>query len=314
MAGIWPLSYTQCIGLNGRPLVGARAYFFEAGTTTPLQTYTDYTLAVPNPSYIETDGYGRWQAAFLDDSAAGFYRVRVTEANGTTIFDVDAQPIIGPNAGGGGDPPAPVDPDSLMKTGDIKIRYSTGVIAGFVRGNGRTIGSATSGASERANADTQPLYEYLWETDPDLVVSGGRGVSATADFEANKPMALPDFRGMVLGGLDGMGNSAAGRLPGLVSVGDTTGEVSRTLVAANIPTVTGTAASAGAHSHTIANIPGNYRSAADPGGSAIHPMDPATRSTSTDGAHTHTVTVGNASPTSFSIVQPTKGITVYFKL
>jgi len=312
MAGIWPLSYTQCIGLNGRPQVGARAYFFEAGTTTPLQTYTDYTLAVPNPSYIETDGYGRWPAAFLDDSAAGFYRVRVTEANGTTIFDVDAQPIVGPNAGGGGDPPAPVDPDSLMKTGDIKIRYSTGVIAGFVRGNGRTIGSATSGASERANADTQPLYEYLWETDPDLVVSGGRGVSATADFEANKPMALPDFRGMVLGGLDGMGNSAAGRLPGLVSVGDTTGEVSRTLVAANIPTVTGTTNTAGAHTHNFNGY--GYQPSTGSGGYSQTWVGNGTRTTESAGAHSHTVTVGNASPTSFSIVQPTKGITVYFKL
>jgi len=38
------------------------------------------------------------------------------------------------------------------------------------------------------------------------------------------------------------------------------------------------------------------------------------RTTESAGAHSHTVTVGNASPTSFSIVQPTKGITVYFKL
>jgi hypothetical protein len=94
----------------------------------------------------------------------------------------------------------------------MKVTYGTGVLSGFVRANGRTIGSATSGATERANADTSALFLYLWGTDANLAVSGGRGASAAADYAANKTIALPDWRGRALAGLDDMGNSAAGRL------------------------------------------------------------------------------------------------------
>ena len=81
-----------------------------------------------------------------------------------------------------------------------------------MRLNGRTIGSATSGATERANTDTQALFEYLWQNDSALAVSTGRGASSSADWAANKTIALPDGRGRVLAALDDMGSTAAGRL------------------------------------------------------------------------------------------------------
>jgi hypothetical protein len=61
-------------------------------------------------------------------------------------------------------------------------------------------------------ADTSALFLYLWGADANLAVSGGRGGSAAADYAANKTIALPDWRGRALAGLDDMGNSAAGRL------------------------------------------------------------------------------------------------------
>lgn len=61
---------------------------------------------------------------------------------------------------------------------------------------GGTIGSAFSGATVRANADTQALYEYLWNTlaNAEAPVSSGRGASAALDFAANKTITLPDMR------------------------------------------------------------------------------------------------------------------------
>lgn len=126
---------------------------------------------------------------------------------------------------------------SLLSTGDIKCRYGTGSIPGYVRANSKTIGSATSGATELANADCQSLFIYLWNTDSNLAVSSGRGASAAADWAANKTIATPDFRGTFLAGFDDMGASAASRLSGLISVniGTRGGAVSYTISQANLP-------------------------------------------------------------------------------
>lgn len=87
--------------------------------------------------------------------------------------------------------------------------------------NGQTIGSASSGGTARANADTLTLYTTLWTSIPNSLLpiqdSTGaattRGASAAADFAANKRLPLPDKRGRVAAGKDDMGGiSAAGRL------------------------------------------------------------------------------------------------------
>src|SRR6185295_18945732 len=91
-------------------------------------------------------------------------------------------------------------------------RYGIGSLNGFVRANGSTIGSAFSGAIERANADCQALFEYLWNADTSLLVSGGRGANSLADWNGNKTITLPDMRGRVLAGMDTMGNANASRI------------------------------------------------------------------------------------------------------
>jgi microcystin-dependent protein len=118
--------------------------------------------------------------------------------------------VIGASSGGGGG--GAIDATTILQTGDIKPRYGTGGHTGWVRANAKTIGSAISGATERANADTQPLFIYLYGADPNLVVTGGRTGNALNDFNANKQLTLPDGRGVVLAGLDDMGNFAAGSL------------------------------------------------------------------------------------------------------
>jgi len=92
--------------------------------------------------------------------------------------------------------------------------------SGWVLASGRTIGSVASSATERANADTETLFTLLWlEYSNSLLPiedSTGtpttRGVSAAADFAANKRMPLLDMRGRVAAGKDDMGGTAANRL------------------------------------------------------------------------------------------------------
>lgn len=205
MGGIYPLSRMQQFDGNGRLLSGARLYLFDGGTSTPRIGYRDSSLTSPHPNPIVADTAGRIPLIYLDD---GFYRHRLTSRSGTLIFDDDGLPVLSSTSGGSG---TSVDPDSVFKTRDVKIRFDDQPLSGYVRLNGRTIGSASSGATERANADTQSLYEELWDF-ANISVSGGKGGSAATDFAANKPLVLPDCAGRGIFGADNLGDGNKSRL------------------------------------------------------------------------------------------------------
>jgi microcystin-dependent protein len=218
-AYLWPLSRTTVLDLNGDIVAGAWLNFWIAGTTTPLVAYGDSALTAPLPNVIEADASGRWPAVYLPYTD---YRQRVRTPGGTLLFDDDGIANPAPATSGGG---GTVPDSQLFKTGDPKWSFDTGPIPGFVRLNARTIGSAGSGATERANADTEDLYVWLWSRLDNTIcpVSGGRGATGAADFAAGKTMQLPDCRGGAPFGVDDMGNSAAGRLTGVTfTAGDET--------------------------------------------------------------------------------------------
>jgi hypothetical protein len=142
--------------------------------------------------------------------ADGLIHIALLDSTGATILDTTL-PTLGSSSGGGGG--GTVDPTSIMSTGDLKVKYSTGVLAGFVRTNGLTIGNATSGASERANSDTQALFIFLYNCgDATLTVSGGRSGNAISDYNAGKTITLPNYSGRALAALDDQGAGAQGIL------------------------------------------------------------------------------------------------------
>lgn len=201
---------TQQLDEYGEPLAGGKLFIIQAGTvSTPQNPYQDtgLTLTLPNPMTL--DAAGRIPQFFLAD---GQIKVRLQDVNGIVKFVQDNILVIGPSAGGGGGGGA-VDPTTVLNTGDMKFRYDTAILAGFVRANGNTIGSSSSGATELADPSAQALFSHLWLKDASLAVSpGGRGANAAADWTANKQIATPDFRGYAIGALDGMGGALAGRI------------------------------------------------------------------------------------------------------
>lgn len=216
MAGLFPLSRQQQLDSEGTPLAGARLFLFDGGTTTPRTGYRDLALSSAHPNPILADSAGRFPLIYLAD---GYYRQRLTTSTGGLVFDDDGLPVLSTSAGGAG---TSVDPDSVFKTRDIKIRFDDSQIDGYVRLNGKSIGSALSGATERANADAQSLYEELWGFD-NIVVAAGKGASAAADFAANKPLTLPNFQGASIFGLPDMGNTADTAFAALLTGTDTSG-------------------------------------------------------------------------------------------
>lgn len=168
---------------------------------------------------------------------------------------------------------------------------------GWLLSSGYTIGSATSGATARANADTSALYNLLWASygnaqlpiQDSVGVPGVRGASAAIDFAANKRLPLPDLRGRVIAGKDDMAGTAANRLTLLGSGitgsvnGSTGGNQAATLTTAELP----------AHTHNT-TVPTTVIGSGTAGATGDAP-GPPTVATSTS--------AGGGLP--FSITQPT---------
>lgn len=315
-AGSISLSLSQQFNSLGRPLNGGKLYFYVAGTTaTPQSAYQDTALTIAYPNPITLDAAGRVPAFYLAD---GSIKIRLTDSAGVTQVVADNVLVIGASSGGGGG--SSVDATTILATGDFKLVYNTGNLTGFVRCNGRTIGNATSGATERANADTSALFVALYTADTNLSVSGGRGASAAADYAANKALTLPDCKSRTLAGLSDMGGTDSGRLTttyfgctGLV-LGCAGGAESTTLTAAQIPSITSTvsvtSASSGIVAATIASTNFTFgNSGSTQAGSLLGVGAVAVTATSTG-----TGTSNNTSGSAHRTVQPTILVTIYIKL
>ena len=255
MAGSISLSMQTIFGNVGQLLAGGKVFFIEAGTTSdPQNAFYDADLTLPLPNPYPLDASGRMPAFYLAD---GQIKVRIVDANGVQQYMQDNILVVGPSSGSGGGGGA--DPTTVFQTGDCLWLDVQGTRTGWVRDNGRTLGSASSGATERANTDTEALYTFLWNTFSNTIcpVSTGRGANAAADFAANKTITLPDKRGYIPGGLDDMGNSAASRY-------------------ANVPVVSGSVTTAGSvigettHITTQAELPNVNFTVSIPSGQGSH--------------------------------------------
>lgn len=324
-AGTIPLSLTQRFdNTTHLPLNAGKLYFIQAGTTsTPQNAYQDSALTIPHPNPLTLDAGGNIPQLFFAD---GQIKIRLTNAAGVNQLTADNILVVGASSGGGGG--GSVDPTTIIATGDIKVRYGTGALTGFVRLNGRTIGSATSGATERANADTQALFEYLWAADANLTVSTGRGASANADWVANKTIALPDMRGKVMAGLDDMGASAAGAFTGVAfasgdatTLGSKIGSAVQTIGQSQLPNVTLPYSNAISVTSTLTFLQtaGPLNGIQTPGAGAIFAVPGITAvatgvvSTGTSSGSTSSIN-GGVTQVVLPTIQATTLITVYAKL
>ena len=126
-----------------------------------------------------------------------------------------------------------------FSTGDAKLTLKTTPDEGWVIADDGSIGSATSGATNRANADTYDLFSLLWNNPycELQTFSGGATEKTTVsdDWKSNKRLILPKCLGRVLG-VAGQGENLT-----LRDLGSYTGEESTVLTANHVP----------AHSHGV---------------------------------------------------------------
>lgn len=100
-------------------------------------------------------------------------------------------------------------PSSSFPVGFMGGYGGTTAPTGWVICDGGTIGNAASNATNRANSDTQSLFEFIWDStssDPEWAIlydsagnSVSRGTSASADFASNHAISLPQAPGRAWG-------------------------------------------------------------------------------------------------------------------
>lgn len=99
---------------NGDPLSGGKLYFYQSGSSTPADTYSNAAESIANPNPVILDASGRPGDIFF----SGQRRLVLTDANDVQIEEID--PIDGgtPSEGGGSEsaglPSGATDGDTIV--------------------------------------------------------------------------------------------------------------------------------------------------------------------------------------------------------
>lgn len=119
-----PLAVQRFYDNNNNPLAGGQLFTYQAGTTTPVATYTDSTSTTSNPNPVILNARGEAPVWLLPSQA---YKFVLCDANGNTIWTCDHITS-----------PAPV------AVGNMTDEKGSGGTIGFASGVDFTGGSTTS--------------------------------------------------------------------------------------------------------------------------------------------------------------------------
>jgi hypothetical protein len=83
MARLYADQFPQAIDPNGNPISGAKLYFYQTGTSSPKNTYSDAGLTSPNTNPVVADSAGRFGPIYLDQDSD--YKVILKDASDVAI-------------------------------------------------------------------------------------------------------------------------------------------------------------------------------------------------------------------------------------
>lgn len=214
------------------------------GTVSYEEGYTvDYQLEQSDPDKkniergklnsilnVVTQSIKRWQEGLFPNFISS------TDNGGVAVSYAKDAAIFGTGYDGDGiyfsledlNTSAPTDNTKWRKWSPFTSTFLTGMIVeypcltapdGFLHANGQTLGSVDSGANYLGD-DYFNLFEWHWLNLPNTVLPiqdslgapSTRGLSALADWNANKRLPIIDKRGRVGAGHNSMGNTNTGRL------------------------------------------------------------------------------------------------------
>jgi hypothetical protein len=147
MAELSPSPKAQFLDANGAPLAGGKVNTYQAGTTTPLATYTDASGATANTNPVILDARGEANIWYTSGVS---YKIVLTDATNAVIWTVDNVAMSG----------------SMAAQNANNVNITGGTIGSGVTFNGNITGTAANvtgtvavanggtGATTAANART----------------------------------------------------------------------------------------------------------------------------------------------------------------
>jgi hypothetical protein len=146
---------------------------------------------------LNISGQGNAPLKQFDSSGALTSGIITSDFHAIVIYDISAASFVILNA---------LPEVSEFAVGDYKLSDRTSYPSGYrwLLCDGKTIGNGSSGATGRANADVEDLFAFLWESHSNTLlaiqdsagVATSRGISAAADFAANKRLPLLNWSGL----------------------------------------------------------------------------------------------------------------------
>lgn len=204
----------QIIDTNGEVVPGAKIYFYETGTSTPLNTYSDYANTIANTNPVVCDASGRAGPIFLVETK--IYKVIVKTSADVTIYTQD-----------------PVHPyilgNGITATSAITNNLSSSPVSFGAVGDGENDESSFVQAAINAATFTVDLLGLTYRCDSQIVLKSNlRITNGTLVFSNCSSPSLFSLTGSVSGSVHSLtsdlsphsSNAGVNNPSGFITTGD----------------------------------------------------------------------------------------------
>lgn len=139
----YPLPYVkpQYFDPEGKPLAAGKLSTYQAGTSTPLPTYTDQALTIPHTNPIILDASG-WMLAYVAGGVA--YKLEMRTVDDVLLWTADN--ILVPLPGTGGSTGEPGEPTPVHDPGTIVMTARDSAPVGWLLCDGAAVSRTTYAA------------------------------------------------------------------------------------------------------------------------------------------------------------------------
>lgn len=186
----------RALDANGNPVSGAKSYFYQSNTDTPITVYSDEALTSAHPTPLVSNSDGVFSPAFYNASVQ--VKVDVTDADGARLpgFPLDPAPTVTTGAAAGSIAFSPItDNTATDVAGAIANNTARAVSAEKTQVNAGlpvvTTGSGNSYALAPTNAVTAYVTGAMFAFRPDRANSG----AVTLDVSSLGPKDVQMYDG-----------------------------------------------------------------------------------------------------------------------